>query len=73
MTLFSEAMDRLRLTAVEVAGLFDLSPETVRHMRLDPQRSGYRTPPPNWREVFARVARERVPELHDLIAELEEG
>lgn len=71
MTTFREAMDLLCLSAPEAAQLLGVQPQTVRQMRLNPGNPNYRTPPANWREALARIARERVPELQELIAELE--
>ncbi len=69
---FREAMDLLGMTAVEVAAELEASPASVRQARLDPDASGYRTPPPGWEKVFARLARERCPDLKRL-AELDKG
>jgi len=40
---------------------------------MKPDAPGYRRPPPNWRPVLARLARERARRLEELAAELEEA
>ena len=67
---FREAMDLLGLTAVEAAKELEVSPASVRQARLDSEASGYRSPPPGWEGVFARLARERCPDLKR-VAELD--
>ena len=68
---FREAMDALGLTAPEAAAGLGLTAQTVRQMRLDPDKPGYRSPPPNWRAVLARIGREKGQELSDVISRLE--
>ena len=68
---FREAMDLLGLTGVEAAEELGVSPAAVRQARLDTDASGYRNPPAGWEKVFARLARERCPELKRL-AELDQ-
>jgi hypothetical protein len=58
MTL-KEAMDRLGLSAPEVAEALELQPQTVRQMRLDPGHANYRSPPEGWQRALAKLARSR--------------
>ncbi|MBA2244160.1 MAG: hypothetical protein H0W11_04335 [Gemmatimonadetes bacterium] len=48
-----------------------MSLQLVRQARLDSDNRNYRAPPSNWREVVARLARERARELERLAEELE--
>lgn len=73
---FREAMDRVGVSAVELAEEFqrrgtDVKPQTLRQARLDPAADGYRSPPAGWREVLADLARERLPELQEVVEQLE--
>lgn len=71
---FHEATRRLVLSAVSIQ---DVAKETgvearvIRGSGLDPSNASYRIPPPNWREVFITLARNRATELLALVEELE--
>lgn len=68
---FKEASDALCLSMRELAEIFNVSPQSVKQARLDPQSRGYRPPPPGWERVLAKIARERGRELADLARALE--
>lgn len=68
---FREAMDRLCLSASDVAEMFGLETQTVRQMRMDPNITGSRKPPDGWHTAFADVARQRGDEMKWLAVELE--
>ena len=44
---------------------------SVLNARFEPGRPGYRRPPPNWRQVVARMAREERDRLDRLASEVE--
>jgi hypothetical protein len=67
---FREAMDRLCLSASDVAEMFGLETQTVRQMRMDPNIAGSRKPPDGWRAAFADVAIQRGDEMAWLAAQL---
>ncbi len=56
---------------LDVAQAAGVSLQLVRQARLDSDNRNYRAPPSNWREVVARLARERARELERLAEELE--
>lgn len=68
---FREAMDALGVSAAEVARAFGLTPQTIRQMRLDPGRPGYRSPPERWQQGLAELARERGGQLEEIAVTLE--
>lgn len=68
---FKTASDILGLPAAEIAKEFGVQPQTVRQMRLAPGAASYRSPPDNWKEILARLARERGNELSELVSALE--
>jgi hypothetical protein len=70
---FREAMDALGLSAPEVAEALGLSTQTVRQMRLDPDKQGYRLPPDNWRPQLARIGREKGEGVLGVVEQLEGG
>jgi hypothetical protein len=68
---FREAMDALGLTAPEVAEAFQMTTQTIRQMRLDPDRPGYRSPPPSWRSMLAQIGKDKGEELSTVVRQLE--
>jgi hypothetical protein len=44
---------------------------SIARARLDPSSPAYRSPPPNWKPVLARLARERIRELSEFVEELD--
>jgi len=71
MVNFREAMDRLELSAPDVAEALGVKPGTVRQMRLEEGTEGYRTPPENWRAVLAALARKRGKDLAKVAEQLD--
>jgi hypothetical protein len=63
---FKTATDILGVPAAELAEAFGLEPQTIRQMRLAPDARGYRSPPPAWQEIVARLAKQRAEELTNL-------
>lgn len=64
-------MDRLELSAPDVAAALGVKPGTVRQMRLEEGTEGYRTPPANWRAVLAALAKKRGKEMAKFVEQLE--
>lgn len=67
-------MRRLVASAIsirDVASETGVDARAIRGSGLDPSSAMYRSPPPNWREAFIRLAQRRVEELHELVEELE--
>lgn len=72
---FQETTDRLMELGVGLRDLADalgVSYQSARMFRLDPEASGYRSPPENWREAVVELARERGGELLELAEKLDE-
>lgn len=67
---FREAMDALGLTSPEVARAFGLESQTVRQMRLEPDKPGFRAPPSDWRSRLAKMGREKGGDLQRIADEL---
>lgn len=72
VTRFRTATDLLCMNAVQLGELFDVSPQTIRQARLDPEKDGYRSPPQGWEKRLARLARQRAEALVELAEELED-
>jgi hypothetical protein len=70
---FIEAMERLKraVTDDEIAAATGVSTNTIRRTRADPSTRNFRPPPAGWRQVLARLARNRSKELAVLADELE--
>jgi hypothetical protein len=68
---FKAATDILGLSAAEIGKAFDLRPQTIRQMRLDPDSLNYRSPPAGWPKVVARLAKERGKQLNALADRLD--
>jgi len=71
---FPEASDLLTKscpTLADIAREAGVSSGLIRQARLDPKASSYRSPPPNWRQAIAKLARGRAAELERLAEELE--
>lgn len=70
---FKESTDRLfacGVTAADIAKATGLKPNTILRMRLDPATPSYRSPPDDWPELLARVARKHVLDLDSCSADL---
>lgn len=73
---FKAATDRLMDKGVgldDVADALGVAHQTVRSYRLDPESSGYRRPPDDWRPKLAALAGERGGELSKLARDLGQG
>ncbi len=71
---FKEATDRitgLRVTLDDVASSMARESSSIAKARLDPDSTGYRSPPPGWEAAIAKLARARAAELVELAEELE--
>ena len=70
---FKEGSDRLThcVTLSDIARETGMSDATIRRARLGPDTSSYRSPPENWEQSIAKLARERAGELMRLAEELE--
>lgn len=70
---FRDASDLLTkcLTHEDIAEEVGGSVQSIRAARLDPSNPSYRTPPSNWREAIAKLARGRGGGLIALAEELE--
>jgi hypothetical protein len=68
----SDQLSALGISAQAQAEALGVAYQTFRIMRLDPEASGYRRPPPesSWRSAFARLALERATDLQRLAGEL---
>jgi hypothetical protein len=55
----------------EYAGAAGVSLQSIRQPRLEPARPSYRSPPPGWQKILARLAKERGRELAAVAAQLE--
>ncbi len=60
---FRDALDALGLDSASAGELFNLQPQTIRQMRLEPGTAGYREPPAGWQGKLADEARKRGGEL----------
>jgi hypothetical protein len=72
---FKTATDRVAgcISHAEIAEAAGVSVQTIRQARLDPSAPGHRPPPAKWREMLARLTRERSNALAAFATELEEG
>lgn len=72
---FKQATDRLAgcITHAEIARAARVSIQLIRQARLDQTNPSYRSPPPGWQTVLARLARERSAQLKALAAEIEKS
>lgn len=70
---FKAATDILtrRITADEIADAAGVSISSIARARLDSASSAYRSPPEDWENVLARLARGRSEDFAELAAELE--
>lgn len=71
---FKTATDRVAgcISHAEIAEAAGVSVQTIRQARLDPSAPGHRPPPAGWREVLARLAREKAEELRRFAADVEQ-
>lgn len=71
---FREAIDRLgeRVTHEQAARALGVSIASVRQYRLSPEANAHRSPPSGWSKVLARLAKDRIRELSQLVNELED-
>jgi hypothetical protein len=62
---FKTATDRVAgcISHAKIAEAAGVSVQTIRQARLDPSAAGHRPPPAGWREVLARLTRERAQQL----------
>lgn len=60
-----------QITTADMAEALGVSPHSIRQARLQDGAPGFRKPPEDWPEAFARLARERCSELKAFIEELE--
>jgi hypothetical protein len=60
---FRDVLDLLGINANEAAELFGVSPQTIRQMRLDPGKDGYRAPPADWVKKLSPLIVERRKEI----------
>lgn len=71
---YRAATDRiaaLNITHETIAQAQATALNMVARARMDPTSADYRKPPPDWRAVLARLARERAAALIELADELE--
>ncbi|MBX6333161.1 MAG: hypothetical protein IRY91_15040 [Gemmatimonadaceae bacterium] len=70
---FKTATDRLTacIGHADIAEAAGVSVQSIRQARLDPTNPSYRSPPPGWESVLARLARERSRLLKTLADALE--
>lgn len=70
---FKTATDRVAgcISHAEIAEAAGVSVQTIRQARLDPSAPGHRPPPAGWRDVLARLARERSKDLAAFADEME--
>jgi hypothetical protein len=71
---FKTATDRVAgcISHAEIAEAAGVSVQTIRQARLDPSAPGHRPPPAGWREVLARLARERAEELRRFAGQVQQ-
>jgi hypothetical protein len=72
---FKTATDRLsaaKITADDIAEAFGVVRNTIARARLNSSSPAYRSPPPNWQSVLARLARKRSQELNTFAAQLDQ-
>jgi hypothetical protein len=69
---FKTATDRLteRITADDIAEVFQVARNTIARARLDRSNPGYRPPPEYWQPMLAQMAREWSRRFADLADEL---
>lgn len=69
---FKEATDRLtaRVTLADIANACGSHPNSVDRARLEPSSKNYRSPPPDWENAVAKLARERGEALLGLAGKL---
>jgi hypothetical protein len=72
---FKDATDRLTagLSHADIAEAAGVSVQSIRQARVEPGSPSYRNPPEGWREVLARLARQRAKELKALAEAVEGG
>lgn len=70
---FREALDVLGIDAATAGEMFGVQAQTIRQMRLDPDKPGYRKPPEGWQATLAKVARARGREMDKVADRLERG
>lgn len=73
---FKEATDRITslcVTLDDVAKAVGRESSSVRKARLDPESSGHRSPPPDWRAALIALSRERAAALLEFAGELARG
>jgi hypothetical protein len=72
---FKDATDRLTacLSHADIAQAAGVSVQSIRQARVEPGNSSYRNPPEGWRQVVARLARQRAKELQVLAQSVERG
>jgi len=70
---FKTATDRVSgcISHAEIAEAAGVSIQSIRQARLDPGTASYRSPPPGWQVILARLARNRGSELNEFADELE--
>jgi hypothetical protein len=58
---FKEATDRLtaRVTLADIAEACGSHPNSIDRARLEPSSKSYRSPPPDWENAVAKLAKER--------------
>jgi hypothetical protein len=71
---FKTATDRVAgcISHAEIAEAAGVSVQTIRQARLDPSAPGHRPPPVGWKGVLACLIRQRIVELRQLAAALED-
>lgn len=72
---FQDTTDRLMELGVglrDLADALEVSYQSARMYRLDPDAAGFRKPPEGWQEAVIELARERGGELLELAEKLEE-
>jgi hypothetical protein len=62
---FKTATDRVAgcISHAEIAEAASVSVQTIRQARLDPSAPGHRPPPAGWKDVLAKLVRQRGTEL----------
>ena len=69
---FKTATDRVSgcISHAEIAEATGVSIQSIRQARLEPGTSSYRSPPPGWQAILARLVRARGAELIAFAEEL---
>lgn len=72
---FKTATDRLTecLSHADLAEAAGVSVQSIRQARMDGTTQGYRQPPERWKDIVARLARQRAKELKKLADDVERG